>query len=107
MQFYFLENTEINLVCSLLGFFIYANIYTLQNNLAAFHNHINILLFYEMFIINVIDDIFYNCLSEVHYFVIKYLGITQFQVKRLQVKNRHEYQNTCLTYYLNLVVNSI
>ena len=65
------------------GVFIYANLFTLQNKLAAFHDPINILLFYEMFVINVLDDFFYNCLLEIHNFLIKYLGITQFQVTRL------------------------
>lgn len=64
-------------------FFIYANLYTLQNNLAAFHNPINILLFYEMLVINVIDDFFSNCLLEIDYFVIKYSESFQFQVRRL------------------------
>lgn len=82
MQFYFLENRS--KPCLLpAGFFIYANLYMLQNNLAAVYNHINILLFYEMFVINVIDDYFYNCLLEKHDFMIKYLRITQFQVTRL------------------------
>lgn len=49
-------------------FFIYANLYTLWNNLVAFHNPINVLLFYEVLVINVIDDFFYNCLLEIHYF---------------------------------------
>ena len=40
-------------------------------------------LYCEMFVINVIDDFLYSCLLEIHYFVIKYLGITQFQVTRL------------------------
>lgn len=83
MQFYFLENRETKPCLLPAVFFIYANLYTLQNNLAAFHNPINVLLFYEMFVINVIDDFLYSCLLEIHYFVIKYLGITQFQVTRL------------------------
>ena len=82
MQFYFLENRS--KPCLLpAGFFIYANLYTSQNNLAAFYNPINILPFYEMFVINVIDDYVYNCLLEMCNFMIKYLRITQFQVTRL------------------------
>lgn len=58
MQFYFLENRET--LFAACCFFIYANLYTLQKNLAAFYNPINVLLFYEMFVINVIDDFFFT-----------------------------------------------
>lgn len=63
------------------------------------------LLSSEMFVINVTDDFFfYNCILEIYYFVITYLGIAPFQVTRLQAENWHEYPNACSIYYLNLLV---
>lgn len=81
---------------------VYANFYTLQN-IAAFHNLINVLLSYEMFVINVIDDFFFTiAYYKYTVFLIKYLGITQFT--RSQAKNRHECPNTCLVCHWNVLV---
>lgn len=66
---------------------LYANLNILHGNILAFHSHINVLLFYEMFAINVIDDdfFFHNCLLEIHYFGDKSLrDISVSKPKRMR-----------------------
>lgn len=90
--------------CFLCFLYIYKSLYITEQPCCLLQSH-KCLLFHEMFVINVIDEIFFIRILEIHYFVIKYLGmITHFQVIRLQAKNWHKCQNTCLIYYLNLLV---
>jgi len=80
---------------------LYANLSISHGNILAFHSHINVLLFYEMFAINVIDDdfFFHNCLLEIHYFGDKtFRDISVTKPKRMR--------GTCTKNWVVLLTNA-